>query len=71
MTIRSVLKTAAHEAWISGAVTPHVARHSYCTLWIEENGEGEHAMEKLSRQVGTSVAKLRSTYVHITYTEAN
>jgi hypothetical protein len=29
------------------------------------NGEGELAMEKLSRQVGTSVAVLRKTYVHI------
>ncbi len=26
-------------------------------------------MTKLSRQVGTSVAKLRSTYVHVHYTD--
>ena len=45
-------------------VTAHVAKHSYCTNWISEHGKDEHSMEKLSRQVGTSVAVLRKTYVH-------
>ena len=33
--------------------------------WIGDHGTGEFAMEKLARQVGTSVANLRKTYVHI------
>jgi hypothetical protein len=32
-------------------------------------GEGELAMEKLSRQVGTSVGVLRTTYVHLVPTD--
>ena len=28
-------------------------------------------MEKLSRQLGTSVAKLRATYVHVRYDDAD
>jgi hypothetical protein len=50
-------------------VTAPVAKHSYCTNWIAEYGNGELAMEKLSRQVGTSVAVLHETYVHITIDE--
>jgi len=45
-------------------VTAHIAKHSYCSLWIKEHGKGENAMEKLSRRVGTSVTVLRNTYVH-------
>lgn len=50
-------------------VTAHVAKHSYCTNWISAYGDGELAMEKLSRQVGTSVQVLRSTYVHLVPTD--
>lgn len=52
-------------------VTARVAKHSYCTNWIKDIGSDEYAMEKLSRQVGTSVAVLRSTYVHITLSAAD
>jgi hypothetical protein len=52
-------------------VTNHVARHSYCTNWINEYGDGERAMEKLPRQVGTSPEVLRRTYVHIELTDAD
>lgn len=52
-------------------VTAHVAKHTYCTHWIRDRGDGEIEMEKLARQVGTSVAVLRSTYVHISLTDAD
>lgn len=46
-------------------------QHTYCTNWIKEQGSDEHSMEKLSRQVGTSVAKLRAAYVHVRYEDAD
>ena len=52
-------------------VTAHVARHSYCTNWIQAHGAHEQAMEKLSRQVGTSVGNLRKTYVHYDLTDTD
>ena len=52
-------------------ITAHTARHTYATNWIKEEGSGEHSMEKLSRQLGTSVAKLRATYVHVRYDDAD
>ncbi len=68
-TINAALERAREAAGIHIPVTAHVARHTYCTLWIAEHGDSEHSMTKLSRQVGTSVAKLRSTYVHMQYTD--
>jgi integrase len=68
-TINAALERARDAAGIPIPVTAHVARHTYCTLWIAERGDSEHSMTKLSRQVGTSVAKLRSTYVHVQYTD--
>jgi hypothetical protein len=52
-------------------VTAHVAKHTYCTNWIADHGESENSMERLSRQVGTSVAVLRRTYVHVEFSEAD
>lgn len=46
-------------------VTAHVARHSYCSNWIRQHGQNEIEIEKLSRQVGTSVANLWKTYIHL------
>ena len=62
--INSVLEDARATIGLQVHVTAHVAKHSYCTNWINEHGEGEHAMEKLSRQVGTSVTVLRRATSH-------
>jgi len=59
------LERAREAAGLPVKVTAHLAKHSYCTNWIGQYGDGERAMEKLSRQVGTSPAVLRDTYVHI------
>jgi integrase len=64
-TINSALERAREAAGLPARVTAHVAKHSYCTNWIRQYGDSELAMEKLSRQVGTSPAVLRDTYVHI------
>jgi hypothetical protein len=48
-----------------------VRGHTYCTNWITEKGDTEHSLERLSRQVGTSVAVLRATYVHVQFTDAD
>jgi len=65
-TINAALERAARvAAGVHVPVTAHVARHSYCTNWIREYGSNELAMEKLSRQVGTSPTVLRQTYVHL------
>lgn len=45
-------------------MTAHTARHSYCTNWIAELGDGEVALQKLSHQVGCSIGRLRATYIH-------
>ena len=66
-TINGALDRAAQRAQILINVTAHVARHTYATNWINDHGTDEHSMEKLSRQVGTSVAVLRKTYVHVRY----
>jgi integrase len=70
-TINSALENARAAISLPVNVTAHVAKHSYCTNWIKEYGDGENAMEKLSRQVGTSVSVLRSTYVHQVFDAAD
>jgi integrase len=70
-TINGFLERARDASGLMIKVTAHVAKHSYCTNWIKERGHGELAMEKLSRQVGTSVAVLRNTYVHHTLDAAD
>lgn len=70
-TINNVLDRAREVAGIEIRVTAHVAKHSYCTNWINEYGSNELAMEKLSRQVGTSVSNLRETYVHLQLADAD
>lgn len=69
--INSVLESARDAIGSTIRLTAHVARHSYCTNWIHDQGSDEFAMEKLSRQVGTSVGVLRSTYVHIALSAAD
>jgi integrase len=63
-TINSALDRARDAIGLTTHVTAHVAKHSYCTNWIRDQGGDEFSMEKLSRQVGTSVGVLRNTYVH-------
>jgi integrase len=70
-TINSALRRACEEISLPINVTAHVARHTYCTNWINERGSDPFAMEKLSRQVGASVEVLRTTYVHFEFTEAD
>jgi integrase len=70
-TINAALAKAAGRAAILVKVTAHTAKHTYCTNWITEKGDTENSMERLSRQVGTSVAVLRKTYVHVQFTEAD
>ena len=36
----------------------------------QSRGDTEHSMERLSRQIGTSVAILRATCVHVQFTHA-
>ncbi len=64
-TINNALEKASEVTRLSVRVTAHVARHSYCTNWIRQYGHDEIEIEKLSRQVGTSVANLRKTYIHL------
>lgn len=68
-TINNALERARDAAHLPMKISAHVARHTYATNWIREHGESEISMVKLSRQVGTSVAVLRSTYVHIDLTD--
>ena len=68
-TINSALERARDAIGLTVNVTAHVAKHSYCSNWINDLGTHELAMEKLSRQAGTSVANLRKTYVHIALTD--
>jgi len=68
-TINSVLERARASVGLEVHLTAHIARHTYCTNWILTYGDGEVAIEKLSRQVGVSVAVLRSTYVHVTLSD--
>ena len=69
-TINAALDRAAARVGILVKVTAHTAKHTYCTNWITEKGDTENSMERLSRQVGTSVAVLRETYVHVQFTDA-
>lgn len=62
--INNALERAREAASMPIRITAHMAKHSYCTNWIQDHGTGELAMEKLSRQVGTSVNVPRKTYVH-------
>lgn len=62
--INGALERACQAANLPVRVTAHIAKHSYCTSWVNGEGTGEYAMEKLSRQVGTSTNVLRRTYVH-------
>lgn len=70
-TINSALERARDKVGLQVHVTAHVAKHSYCTNWIRHAQTSEFAMQKLSRQVGTSVEVLRATYVHLDLTEAD
>lgn len=70
-TINAVLERAADRAGILIPVTAHTARHTYCTLWITEQGDTEGSIDRLSHQVGTDATTLRRTYVHVHYTEAD
>ncbi len=58
-TINAALDRAAARVGILVKVTAHTAKHTYCTNWITDQGDAENSMERLSRQVGTSVAVLR------------
>ena len=69
-TINNVLERARAAISLQVKLTAHVAKHSYCTNWIKEHKADEFAMEKLSRQVGTSPEVLRKTYVHLNITDA-
>jgi integrase len=68
-TINAALERARETIGLPVSVSAHIAKHSYCTNWIQDYGSSELSMEKLSRQVGTSVSVLRSTYVHIDLTD--
>jgi integrase len=63
-TINSALERARDALQLPFHLTAHIARHTYCTNWIREHGASELMVEKLSRQVGTSVGVLRKTYIH-------
>jgi hypothetical protein len=70
-TINSALERARDKVGLQVDVTAHTAKHSYSTNWVNEHGDGELSIEKLSRQVGTSVQVLRATYVHFSLSEAD
>ena len=63
-TINSALERARDELDLPFSLTAHIARHTYCTNWVHMHGSSELMVEKLSRQVGTSVTVLRKTYIH-------
>jgi integrase len=69
--INSVLERARDKMGLQTKLTAHVARHSYCTLWVDRYGGTEESVEKLSRQVGTSASVLRKVYVHHKFDEAD
>jgi integrase len=70
-TTNGALDRARDAAGLQIKITAHTARHTYATNWIKEERSGEHSMEKRSRQLGTSVAKLRATYVHVRSDDAD
>ena len=63
-TINNALDRATVTAGLTIKVTAHVARHSFCSNWVNDQGRDDYSIERLSRQVGTSPGVLRSTYVH-------
>jgi integrase len=67
-TINSALARARAAIDLTTPVTAHVARHSFCTCWVHEQGRNDFSLERLSRQVGTSPEVLRRTYVHFDLT---
>ena len=64
-TINNALKQAAAAIRLTTPLTAHVCKHTYCTNYVRQQGHDEFALEKLSRLVGTSVAVLRDTCVHL------
>ena len=70
-TINGALERARASVGLQVPVTAHVAKHSYVSNWIRDYGSDELTMQKLSRQVGTSVEVLRQTYVHVDLTTAD
>jgi integrase len=64
-TINNALKRAADQIGLTTPLSAHVCKHTFCTNYVREKGHDELALEKLSRLVGTSVAVLRDTYVHL------
>jgi integrase len=70
-TLNGTLDRARDAVRLQVRVTAHVAKHTYCTNWISEHGTDEKSVDKLSRQVGTSVAVLRKTYIHVQYDDAD
>jgi hypothetical protein len=44
---------------------------TYATNWITKHGDSEEQHGTASQQVGTSVAVLRKTYVHVQFNEAD
>lgn len=68
-TINGSLERACHDAGIYKDVTAHVGRHTYCSAWITDHGDGERALKLLAKQVGATVGTLRKTYIHISSTD--
>ncbi len=66
-TIRGAMARAGRAAGIYTKVTPHTAKHSYCTNWLRLHGSDERSLAQLSAQVGTSIEQLRRTYLHHTF----
>ena len=62
---------AALAAGIYTKVTPHTAKHSYCTNWLRVHGSDERSLAQLSAQVGTSIEVLRRTYLHHTFDQVD
>jgi integrase len=50
-TINNALERARDAINLPMKVTAHIAKHTYCTQWIGEHGDGETALKKLARQV--------------------
>jgi integrase len=63
-TINAALDRARDKIGLTVHLTAHVARHSFCTNWVHDQGRDDFSIERLSRQVGTSPEVLRRTYVH-------
>jgi len=70
-TIRGVMARAGRAAGIYTKVTPHTAKHSYCTNRLRLHVSDEPSLAQLSVQVGTSIAQLRRAYLHHTFDEVD